>query len=48
MPDVASPLRIASQRMVDFNQLTGPGLKAKPVSATNSGFADFGASDRSA
>lgn len=47
MPVVLSPLRIASQRMVDSNQLTGPGVKAKPVSATNSGFADFDASDRS-
>jgi hypothetical protein len=46
MPDVASPLRIASQWMVDSNQLTGPGVKAKPVLATNSGFADFGGSDR--
>jgi hypothetical protein len=46
MPDIASPLRIAWQRMVDSDQLTGPGVKPKAVLAANAVFGDFGASDR--
>jgi hypothetical protein len=44
--NLATVLRIRSQRQIDFDEPIGQSRKPKIGLATNAGFVDFGASDR--